>query len=752
MTLRTGWPSHKTRLGRRLEPSARRGLAWVTSLVPTWLILHAVGFWGLGIMDVEGMRNTQKYLADRPLLATIFDPNDAPLYQAREVSYLFDLADARILGWLLDRGFVLLMPASGVLGLIAVALIYLYGARKVFQLDSLESSFLLSLFLSCIVTQASTAVFYRSAKIVLSAALLAFLFYVAFLLRTGRPRRTSITHLLGVSSLGFVMSLADRQGFFFLLTTAAVLTLLWLAARVRGSSQAADRLRVAIACGGAAMAVALYGYVVAPSLIARLNGYEIDFTYQQQVSSLDWTLLDKAFQMFRSQVSYLFGGVPFFLVGGVAAIAGAVGLWRRRTQPGAAPGTLLTDDAAILACVIPASLVLLLGTMILYHPPVFSIPDHALWYYPLALHVVLLFSLTLYVAGARGYYVSRARYMFPALLLAMIASNVGHYDGQRRIMTGSGYFQEQYEGTQEILRDDTARAGQVRPARRPWLRVDPVGAIVALPIQQEGFLAEVRAAYATLRHRGRLGGAPGPYWSALYDFLRGPSSPVSDPDELEALIEGLRSVGVGRIAVNESLSRDRPSVRATAEALRASAQVAGVSTSGGSETFNLLEYGERPNKEGLRRISVTSFRVTASSGTESLAGAFNGRGGAFWSSGAPQAGNEWIRIEFDRPRNVGRLTFHGLESERLRLRERAPGLGDRPRGLVIESEAATGVQILTSSNPLGALIRGLLKDPDRLAMEIDVAPNLSRTLILRQTGRSHIDPWSIHRVTIWERS
>jgi hypothetical protein len=148
-------------------------------LLPIALIVRAITFWGRGIIDSEAMEFVLNYLQNRPLLAQIFDPqiNDWGSYQARELSYVFDLIDARVFAALLDHHILLFVPLSGILGLIAVTAVYFWGARKVFALNGVMASMLLSLFLSCIVVQASTPILYRSSKIILSIALLAFLFY-----------------------------------------------------------------------------------------------------------------------------------------------------------------------------------------------------------------------------------------------------------------------------------------------------------------------------------------------------------------------------------------------------------------------------------------------------------------------------------------------------------------------------------------------------------------------------------------------
>src|SRR5437667_8396045 len=131
-------------------------------------------------------------LQNRPFFAQMFDPqiNDWGAYQARELSYVFDLIDARIFAALLDHRVLLFVPLSGVVGLIAASAVYFWGARRVLGLNGVMASMLLSLFLSCIVVQASTPILYRSSKIILSIALLAFLFCIFSLLKIDKRQLT----------------------------------------------------------------------------------------------------------------------------------------------------------------------------------------------------------------------------------------------------------------------------------------------------------------------------------------------------------------------------------------------------------------------------------------------------------------------------------------------------------------------------------------------------------------------------------
>ncbi|SVC26707.1 uncharacterized protein METZ01_LOCUS279561, partial [marine metagenome] len=203
------------------EPPVSRTFlwSWCVSLIPILIGLHAVGFWGRGIVDREARAFILNYLADRPLAAILFDPslNDWGAYQARELSYLVDYFDAQILAGLYSQGMLLFIPASGALGLALFMAIYSAGAIKLLRLDRVSTALLLSWFLSSMVVQASSAIFYRSAKILVSLLLLTFLFQTISLVQIDRTRRPAVWMFALLFFVGLGMVLSDHQGLFFLL-------------------------------------------------------------------------------------------------------------------------------------------------------------------------------------------------------------------------------------------------------------------------------------------------------------------------------------------------------------------------------------------------------------------------------------------------------------------------------------------------------------------------------------------------------
>ena len=430
------------RIGRYTRPI----LTAAAFLLPIALIVRAITFWGHGIIDSEAMEFVLNYLQNRPFFAQIFDPqiNDWGAYQARELSYVFDLIDARVFAALLDHHLLLFVPLSGVLGLIALSALYFWGARKIFALNGVTASMLLSLFLSCIVVQASTPILYRSSKIILSIALLAFLFYTFSLLRAEKRSVTAL-RCTALFFLGLVMALSDRQGFYYLISATFIVLMLWLIAKARGESIERGYLLVISVNAAAIGATIFYNRIFAPQLIHALNGYWPNFFYQNLPSLLDPALPAKAWHLFQQQVSFFFGNVPFLVLASIIVIATAGIAWKWRSAINRHHLTLLAVSVVSIVAIIG-----LLAAMIARHPALYSIRDHSFWYYTLTVHVVILFGISVWINFLNPS--SRARPFLYALIAILIACNVQGYTRQREIMTQpDGWFGGQYAHSQALV-------------------------------------------------------------------------------------------------------------------------------------------------------------------------------------------------------------------------------------------------------------------------------------------------------------
>jgi hypothetical protein len=80
------------------------------------------------------------------------------------------------------------------------------------------------------------------------------------------------------------------------------------------------------------------------------------------------------------------------------------------------------------------------------------------------------------------------------------------------------------------------------------------------------------------------------------------------------------------------------------------------------------------------------------------------------------------------------------------------GVGDYPRGLVVESEAGDGARVtLLEGSFLPGLINGLATGTAGSPAVLDLPSNRSRALWIRQTGRSERWQWAIHELQVFRR-
>jgi len=128
----------------------------------------------------------------------------------------------------------------------------------------------------------------------------------------------------------------------------------------------------------------------------------------------------------------------------------------------------------------------------------------------------------------------------------------------------------------------------------------------------------------------------------------------------------------------------------------------------------------------------------ASDGADRLPLLFDGDPDSRWLTGRPQSGDEWLALDFDRPRDVAGV----------RLQLGARSFGDYPRELAIEGAAR---RLLFRGSVLPQLARGIIANGDYPFIDIALPPNASKTLRLSQRGSAHTFFWSIHELQVMER-
>jgi hypothetical protein len=349
---------------------------------------------------------------------------------------------------------------------------------------------------------------------------------------------------------------------------------------------------------------------------------------------------------------------------------------------------------------------------------------------------VVITALALAVVGSAG----------AAWLLGRLRPN---WATAATMLLGSAIVLDGYGGPLRMVHFDPSQ--RVRGELNAWLRDGPAGALLELPIVPFAFAPiSLTYQYNTLLHRHPIVNGYSGYGYAFQDYLSSWSSPLKECDEVDALLRGLRSIGVGYVVLHRGVMLARPELewphpdRLIAAIDAAPAEIAERRQFNSSIAWRLAPPLPPPPADDPRLVALTAaqFRVTASANPDLVRHAFDGDIETRWHSGAPQSGSEWVKVVFDRDVDVARLVF------------RTPmfGIGNHPRDLRVESEAGDGVvTTLSSGSVMPALIRSLANNAAGTPVVLDLPPNLTRVLWLRQAGQTTSWYWTIPELTLFER-
>jgi hypothetical protein len=420
------------------------------ALALTLLLLLVVAFvvpsayWEGGLVDLEVMTFVPQYLDDRSTAQKVFDPhgNDFGTYQARELSYLLDSADAQVLDLLMSADRMILVPASAYLASFLTLMGSMLAIRRFSPRAWLPALLLLLAYMTNYIHVLTMGVFYRSAKPVLAPVLMGTVYVLAVAL--GRGVRGAP---VAVFTLFSVMSLLDRQGFFYALVGLAALTV----HATRGG-----RRDLALAAAAAVTAMVVYNLMVGPFLVQRINGYAPSFEYQGiplRPLLLDEMIVPHSGMLMLKWTTMLVGGLaPWVYV--VAAAPVVVWAWLRRM----APASLVRRGLALAQVA--------LGTVMLARTPtLFTQYDYQLWYYGLPFQALLTALLVVAVGSAVPSWSARRARIVNALLAGVVMANVAGWDDHRRVQLEWPWFGDvttQSEALKASLAD-----GRPRPVLMP---------------------------------------------------------------------------------------------------------------------------------------------------------------------------------------------------------------------------------------------------------------------------------------------
>jgi hypothetical protein len=375
----------------------RFALACIIPLVVA-LVLPAV-FWDDGCIEREALTFIRQYLADRSALEKVFDPhaNDLGTYQARELSYALDLIDANV--WpSLARAFgpEFSVSSSALFTAAAIVIVAAMTTWHATRLPASSAGLLLGSFVTSFTFVATTGLFYRSAKPVLTAVLVAgAAWWLVVVTRAGRGSGHSAPAWVTRDSailfaLALTAGLLDRQGVFAVAVASIMLVLHW-----RNTGRHRDGV---VALVTACVLLQFYNFVLGPRIVLALNGYWPSFAYQSIPTdqlALVHQLVLKATGLLILQAAAFAGGpvvAPLIAVLAVFTIRrNRSSLWKRPwaemarylfRDPG---GRLVTYVVLALGAV-----VVMYTVMIARHGYVYRWSDHRYWYYPLPVFGVLL--------------------------------------------------------------------------------------------------------------------------------------------------------------------------------------------------------------------------------------------------------------------------------------------------------------------------------------------------------------------------
>jgi|SoiMethySBSTD1v2_1073268.scaffolds.fasta_scaffold406023_1 hypothetical protein len=440
------------------------------AIVALFVAVAPALIWKGGTMEREATSFIPQYTDGRPVLQKLFDPqkNDWGMYQARELSYVFDYVDAVVYRSVYERfGVPVFIPLSGVLASVLLALVFFRGvSRTAENIDPPTAALLFGCFASSFVFISTMAVFYRSAKGLLSVVLLGLLFHVRAVDR--QQRSASSSHILTRDTiiacvLGLLCGLLDRQGFVYVVIGCALVAL-----HVASTKRLKDTLLGLVI---AAVFLVAYNYELAPMAIHALNGYWPDFKYQRvplPEASVLAVYIMVAAKMMIENAALLAGGAyvtAALLIGALVAVyllAGGTSRWvtsfadvQRRLA--FQPGRRVIAYWALAF----GTQVLMFALMIARHPYVYAYLDHRYWYYPFPFVVTVLFGAVSLLDAVIAWRSRAVLTIVRGLLILMIVGNLAFLPARRRIMEAGHWFNP--VSTQSVALKRSLAAGKADP-------------------------------------------------------------------------------------------------------------------------------------------------------------------------------------------------------------------------------------------------------------------------------------------------
>jgi hypothetical protein len=252
------------------------------------------------------------YLSHGSLLAKLYDSDylDWGMYQARELSYLFDYVDCKFIAWSVALGHPHFLSLTHYVFLVLISLVlWRFGVVELKLKRWMALGVLLLFWTSPAVFLGG--VFFRTAKIGVALTVVVLYWLVFRALRAARENPApgfGAGRWLIFFGWAWAATLFDRQGVFMVGAALFFLCFWFLAYRERNTLKLIGALAAALALS------VMYNYILAPLLTLWINNYWPDFHYQH----LPWHDLVEhpvfftasGISLYFDTVRFLFGGIP----------------------------------------------------------------------------------------------------------------------------------------------------------------------------------------------------------------------------------------------------------------------------------------------------------------------------------------------------------------------------------------------------------------------------------------------------------
>lgn len=374
--------------GARVPPPARakpiRVYLWLCFLISMVWLASTIWIMGGGFKHFEVDVYLPYHLSSAPLLSKLYDSRvfDADCYSARELSYLFDHIDCKVIAACMHAGLPHFMSTTTLFSVVILALaIWLFCIRDLRLGMPTTMSFTL-LFLTTPFILFSSS-YFRTGKI--SVSLLTVLSVITLFRFYHREQPLTPRRVVWTCLQLFVMAtlamLFDRQGVF--LTGLAICAVILLA--IGHSSQ--HRWYLALPFVLALVLNVLNSHIVTPHLTWAFHGYWPNLAFQEvpvgNILLKPWQYLLAGCGITVETMAFSFGNLPlvYFVVGWCCVV---YSLWRMCPQGSAnGPSFLVmvrSYSPLLLMMGVTVSIALLNILMVCRHTPLIW-PDVRRFYY-----------------------------------------------------------------------------------------------------------------------------------------------------------------------------------------------------------------------------------------------------------------------------------------------------------------------------------------------------------------------------------